>query len=118
MSKVEKDEPDPFMSFIADCVDGSGDYYADIILVSGRDETAREATERWLTNNAIPYKALYMRATGDTRKDAIVKEEIYHMYIEPEYAVLGVFDDRNQTCETWRKLGLRVAQLGNPYINF
>lgn len=118
MARVDEDTPDPFLSFIADCIDGSGDYYADIILVSGRNEAGREKTEKWLKDNAIPYKALYMRKEGDTRKDSIVKMEIYHNEIEPNYAVLGVFDDRNAVCDEWRKLGLRVAQVGNPHINF
>lgn len=117
MTKVDKDTPDPLLSVI---VDGVGDIntYVDILIVSGRDESARELTEEWLLKNGITYTELFMRKEGDHRDDTIIKEEIYHQFIEPEYAVIGVFDDRPKVCRMWRKLGLRVAQVGNPYIEF
>lgn len=118
LTRVDEDTPDPLVSFLVDCIDEAGNYYADIILVSGREETCRERTEQWLENNAIPYKKLLMRKEGDSRKDAIVKEEIYHTQIEPEYAVLGVIDDRPQCCRMWRELGLRVLQTGFPEVEF
>lgn len=113
LTRIIEDTPDPFMSFIADCIDEAGQYYADIVIVSGREDSCREDMVKWLENNAIPYKHLYMRKAGDKRRDSIIKEEIYHKYIEPEYAVLGVFDDRRRVItECWQKLGLRVAKLG------
>lgn len=118
LSKVWKDTPDPFMSVIADALDEAEWYYLDVFIVSGREEGCREVTEKWLKDNAIPYKSLYMRAKGDRREDTIVKEELYHKYIEPEYAVVGVFDDRPKVCRMWRRLGLNVAQMGNPYKEF
>ena len=38
-------------------------------------------TERWLARHGIPYTALHMRATGDKRKDSIVKRELYEAHI-------------------------------------
>lgn len=123
MTRVGEDTADPFVSCVIDALyhygtERNGKPYPSIILVSGRSENAREATENWLDKNLIPYDKLFMRQEGDTRKDEIIKEEIYHEYIESDYAVLGVFDDRNQCARLWRKLGLRVAQLGYPEINF
>jgi hypothetical protein len=37
-----------------------------------------------------------MRGEKDHRPDEIVKEEIYHKYIEPEYNVVAIFDDRDK----------------------
>ena len=124
MSRVKEDTVDPFMSCIVDALynyglESNGKPYPSIILVSGRGEEARKDTEEWLKTNLIPYDHLYMREEGDSRKDEVIKEEIYHEYIEPEYAVLGVFDDRPCVCRNvWRKLGLRVAQLGFPEVDF
>lgn len=117
-SKVGKDTPDPFLTMAIDAINETEDYYVDIIIVSGRDGEYREQTESWLERNAIPYQMLYMREPDDKRDDVVVKEEIYHKFIEPKYAVLGVFDDRPKVCRMWRKLGLNVAQMGNPYIEF
>lgn len=123
MSRVGEDAADPFIGCVIDALyhygtEKNGQPYPSIILVSGRNESAREETEKWLNKNLIPYDKLYMRPDNDTRPDAIVKKEIYSEYIEPEYAILGVFDDRNSTSRMWRGLGLRVAQLGFPEIDF
>lgn len=123
MTRVGEDTADPFISCIIDALynygtEKNGSPYPTILLVSGRSESARKTTEEWLDRNLIPYDKLFMRQEGDIRKDDIIKEEIYHKYIEPEYAVLGIFDDRNSTSRMWRKLGLRVAQLGCPEIEF
>ena len=56
-----------------------------IFLVSGREEKYIEQTKRWLDKVFYDFKLnkspvefhLFMRKTGDTRKDSIVKQEIY-----------------------------------------
>lgn len=58
----------------------------------------------------IPYK-LHMRKTGDMRKDAIIKEEIYNEHIKDKYNVLLVLDDRDQVVEFWRSKGLTCFQV-------
>lgn len=123
MTRVGEDSVDPFMACVVDAlynygIERDGKPYPSVIMLSGRDESAREKTEKWLQKNAVPYDKLLMRKIGDNRADSIVKSEIYHNEIEPKFAVLGVFDDRPSVVNQWRKLGLRVAQLGNPYIDF
>lgn len=118
-SRVQEDTPDPFVSLIADALNEDvGEFYLDVIIVSGREETCRKETEEWFEKNMIPFKHLFMRKPGDHRPDDIVKEEIYHNNIEENWAVLGVFDDRPKVCRMWRKLGLKVAQVANPYVEF
>lgn len=118
LSRIKDDTPDPFITCLVDSIFETYSYYVDIIIVSGREDVSRKITEEWLENNTIPYTKMYMRKEGDRRDDTIVKEEIFHEFIEPNYAVLGVFDDRPKVCRMWRKLGLNVAQMGNPYIEF
>ena len=123
LSRVHEDKADPFVACVIDAlynygVEISGDKYPSIIIVSGREDISREATESWLKQYGIPYDEILMRRAGDKRPDSVVKEEIYNEFIKPNYAVLGVLDDRPSVCNKWRSLGLRVAQLGNPYIDF
>lgn len=84
-----------------------------IILVSGRDEKYREITEDWLKTNRIPFAFLYMRPANDSRQDVIVKQEIYREKIEGKYNVRFVLDDRNQTVQGWRDLGLTCLQVAD-----
>ena len=108
LTRVKEDTPDPLVCAVLDGLDSTfGIDYLDIIIVSGREDDCRKETEEWLYHNMIPYKALYMRKSGDKRDDAIVKEEIYKEFIEPEYCVLGVIDDRNKVVRMWEKLGVK-----------
>lgn len=72
-----------------------------IIFVSGRTDSCKEKTLAWLKYYAdqdLGDIQLYMRKTGDQRKDSIIKKEIYDEHIFPYYNVIGVFDDRMQVC--------------------
>lgn len=82
-----------------------------ILLVSGRKDTYREQTKQWLKQNGIPYDYLFMRKEGDSRKDVIVKQEIFEAEIKNKYNVLFVLDDRDQVVEFWRSEGLMCLQV-------
>ena len=81
------------------------------IICSGRDETYRESTEKWLANYGITYDFLYMRPAGDKRNDTIIKQEIYDTHIKDSYNVRCVLDDRNRVVEMWRRNGLKCLQV-------
>lgn len=87
-----------------------------IIFCSGREDKFREPTESFLKQHFVddlgplPY-SLLMRKTGDQRKDAIIKREIFDANIRDKYNVLFVLDDRNQVVEGWRDIGLTCFQV-------
>lgn len=81
-----------------------------IIFISARDDSCFDDSYEWLRLHCPPFIKLYMRKTGDFRKDAIIKEEIYREHIEPFYDVFCVFDDRNQVVDMWREIGLKCFQ--------
>ncbi len=82
-----------------------------LIIMSGRDSSCREETLKWLKDNDLTPDFLYMRATGDERKDSIVKKELYEIHVSGKYIVAGIFDDRNQVVDMWRSLGLPCFQV-------
>ena len=82
-----------------------------IIIVSGRPESARIDTVHWLNKHSISFDAIFTRADGDFRQDDLVKYEIYKEHIEPFYDVKFVLDDRNQVVKMWRGEGLKVLQV-------
>jgi len=82
-----------------------------IIFVSGREDCAREDTDLWLKTNDLLYTELLMRKTGDNRKDVIIKQEIYEQHIQQRYNIKFVLDDRKQTVDGWRDLGLCCLQV-------
>lgn len=49
-----------------------------LVLLTGRRETCREATRRWLKKHTeLDYDSLFMRRDGDHRDAAEVKKELY-----------------------------------------
>lgn len=82
-----------------------------IIVVSGRTYDGKEKTIIWLEKYGVKYQHLYMRKTGDMRKDSIIKEEIFNNFIRDKYNILFILDDRQQVVDMWRSLGLTVFQV-------
>lgn len=91
---------------------------AKVFVFSGRDSVCEKQTRKWLADNSVSYDVLVMRQQGDMRKDTIVKKEMFDEHINGKYNVLYVIDDRPSVCRMWRSLGLKVLQVGNPYIEF
>lgn len=83
----------------------------DIVLLSGRSELYRPTTLDWLHKHSIKFNRLYMRPSNDNRKDANVKTELYMKYVEPEYDVVCVLDDRQRVVDMWREIGLKCLQV-------
>lgn len=85
-----------------------------IIYITGRSERIRQETLQWLVTNGCPVGDLYMRKEGDHRQDDIVKSDILNDLLESgldQDSILGVFEDRQQVVDMWRKRGLRVYQV-------
>lgn len=90
-----------------------------ILFTSGRPDSCRDQTIQFIEKYILTpewwdtksdYK-LFMRTTGDSRTDYIVKYELFDNHIRNNYNVLGSFDDRNQVVYMWRQLGLTCFQV-------
>lgn len=84
-----------------------------VLYMSGRDSAHMVATDAWLKKHDFPHGPLHMRTTGDRRKDAIVKSELFDRHVRGRWNVAFVLDDRNQVVEMWRALGLTVFQVAD-----
>lgn len=82
-----------------------------VIILTGRNAEHRDVTVEWLEANGVNYDELYTREDGDTRKDSIVKEELFRTHVEPRFNVKFVLDDRNSVVQKWRSLGLPCWQV-------
>ena len=81
------------------------------LIMSGREEKYREVTEAWLQGHNVFFDKLFMRPTGDTRRDDIVKRELFDTYVRDNYHVTCVLDDRDRVVRMWRDLGLTCLQV-------
>jgi len=89
-----------------------------MILVSGREGTYREVTEKWLYDNSFAYHQLHMRKASDNRCDSIVKGEIADLISETHNIVM-VFDDRPKVLrDCWQKRGIWTFDVGQGCEDF
>jgi predicted kinase len=84
-----------------------------IIIFSGRSDKYFDVTRTWLEKTAIYPRVIKMRKEGDTRKDCIIKKEMFDKYVKDQYYIDFVLDDRNQVVELWRSLGLTCFQVND-----
>lgn len=90
-----------------------------ILFVSGREDKDRSPTERFYQQHFPEVKyELFMRPTGDMRKDVIIKEEIFNAHIKDKYFVAGWFDDRLQVSKWVYEQGLPLFRVNDPEANF
>lgn len=106
-SRVSEDDSCPV---IRELVTILANHY-DIVICSGRTDACRTATQNWLHEHLIPYTNLFMRKSGDNRKDSIIKLEILDNDILPNWDIQGVLDDRNQVVDAWRSRDLVCLQV-------
>lgn len=116
--KVHLDKPNTMTLFRT--ARAHADYGDAVVFLSGRDEVCRDATYEML-HKQIPFWdfQLHMRANKDMRPDTIVKYELFNKHIRPTQApIVGIWDDRPAVCALWRKMGLPLNHVGDPYHYF
>lgn len=94
-----------------------------IIMMSGRaagdhvGDTRRFFQMRdWIVKHDLPIDFLLMREGGDTRRDSVVKDELFRVFVEPHFDVLFAIDDRPQVVEVWESHGIPVVVVSDPEI--
>jgi predicted kinase len=85
--------------------------FVKVIIMSGRTDDCLPQTKKWLAQYGVEATGIFMRTTGDQRKDSIVKQELFNQNILGKYNIKFVLDDRKQVVQMWRGLGLTVFQV-------
>lgn len=91
-----------------------------ILTVSGRESGTKEdptvyqrITKKWLLDHVGETGEHFQRKQGDSRKDDVVKEEIFWNDIADRYNVKLTVDDRAQVVEMWRRIGVECWQVNH-----
>jgi uncharacterized HAD superfamily protein len=79
-----------------------------IVCVTGRRESVRDKTLRWLSKHGLFIDNLYMRKDGDYRHDTEVKLELVKDFIDD---IDLVFEDRASMVQAWRDAGITCCQV-------
>lgn len=80
---------------------------ARIIYLTGRNESAREATENWLARQGLfGWDELFMRATDDWSPAHEYKLRVMQESILPLYSVIFALDDDDRVVSAFRSIGI------------
>lgn len=90
-----------------------------VIILTGRNEEHLDLTKEWLAQEGVNYDQIYCRPMEENpRPDYVIKRELFDNHIKDKYNVKYVIDDRPSVCRTWRRMGLKVLQVGDPHQEF
>lgn len=125
--KYLKQEPKDWDSFYNDCfedepimemIDLVYSLYLQgyqLVFCTGRRESCREKTEKWLYRYFEPEVAfnsiLLMRPNNDHRHDTEIKPMLLETAGINHDSIDFVLEDRNSMVKKWRELGLRCLQV-------
>lgn len=101
-----EDEP---IQEIVDLVKVLQDTYR-IVFCTGRRESTREVTEKWLEKYGIN-STLLMRKNNDFRHDVLAKPELVADALIPYENIAFVLEDRNSMVEMWRSVDVKCLQV-------
>jgi predicted kinase len=83
-----------------------------IIVMSGRDIVSKNDTILQLEDAGVVIEDIFMRPEGDSRKDTIIKGELFDTHVRENYNILFALDDRDSVVRFYRdELGLTVFQV-------
>lgn len=108
----DEDEPWEDMRQLVQDLDDAG---YEIVYCTGRRESVRVKTAKWLIHKGFPFSLgrLLMRKDGDWRHDTEVKPELLaEVGIGPEDVFL-ILEDRDSMVAKLRSLGFRVLQVAD-----
>ncbi len=106
---IELDEPNSFVIELAKMYKRDG---YEIVIVSGRSDRTKEATERWLKKYGVLYDRMIMRKRKNFTPDNELKERWLEKYLDRDN-IRAVVDDRQRVVDMWRRNGLDVIQVAN-----
>lgn len=84
------------------------------IMCTGREEKYRTAIRDSLAKHGCEIDILLMRRTGDSRRDDVVKREIWDRAIAPNFDVKFAVDDRPMVCDMWEEIGVPLMRVTQP----
>lgn len=82
-----------------------------VFLCTGRSDTDKALTLKWLRRHDIRWNGIHMRRAGDHRPDTVVKKEMLERIRGEGFEPLFAVEDRKGVTAMWRENGVRCLQV-------
>lgn len=123
---IKDDAPIPQTIAVFQAMAATGLYH--MIVFTARNDSDKSVTEKWFSDNNVPYDSLYMRRStnefGESEngiRDSIVKNRmIKDLGVDyPDVEIFMAFDDRPSVIkEVWNNAGIFCFDVGNGCDEF
>ena len=116
-SLISEDQPFKDVASFIDLI--SNLEFVSIIMLTGRNESYRNQTDRWMNKHSIVCDRLIMRPDKNFESDHVLKprmlcDELFEGNFEKmKEEVIVVLEDRDKVVEAWRNLGIDCWQVRN-----
>lgn len=81
----------------------------ELVYLTGRPESCRADTERWLAGHGLPAGELWMRGSKDFRPSRVTKLQLLQQ-LAAEHRVAVAVDDDPQVCDAYTDAGFPVVR--------
>jgi len=107
-ARCDEDEPNLFVRDMVNAFTRWAD--ADCLALTGRPESVRGRTERWLAEHGFMFSEVLMRPLGDFRRSPALKIALLEDRFGPRWAeqVSAVFDDREDILAEFAALHIQT----------
>ena len=110
---IKTDKPNTPIIELAKVFDEAG---VDVIIFSGRSESTKNETIKWLRDHLVPFTFIRMRPTTQeerfTPDDKLKENWLNELFPgESKSRIHCVVDDRDKVVEMWRRNGLTCLQV-------
>jgi hypothetical protein len=99
------DDYSPNMPVIA-CVQAMYKDGYKIVYLTGRPESTRKTTFKWLIENVCPFEELYMRPDGSAEKSEVLKYLDFNTHIRSQYNAVFTLENCKEVVQMFRAIGL------------
>lgn len=88
-----------------------------ILIITGRGEDVRKATQKWLVKHLVYFDEMFMRDRRDFRASMVYKREVLEDNVLLKYDILFALDDDLTVCNMYYELGIPTLKVIRPEDN-
>lgn len=82
-----------------------------LVVASWEPDNQQDSLEAWLSDWAVPYEELYMRATADPKSPAAFFRDTYLTHLRWRYSITAALDDSPTPATHWLNLGIQTIHI-------
>jgi hypothetical protein len=85
-----------------------------VVIVTGRTQDSMAETEHWLKYHGVPFDNIFMRPSGDTRKNPDFKRSVAEKLLKDGFTIGLAIEDHPGVAAVYAELGIPTLVVARP----